>query len=119
NQLRIELGRSRNVDAMNRLSPRPLIQFRLRQRIACCRNQVIIRRNRAAISGARKNVKNQTDPECSAAIFARASNFERLSSDSHLANLCAKWACEIDHATESGTEAESSWNFFHEKYLLT
>src|SRR5215831_12789592 len=98
---------------MHRFSPPPLIQFRLRQRIACCGNQVIVWWNRSAISGAMQSMKHHTQPEPSTTVFSGTSNFECLSCHAYLANLSAPRAGEINHATESGAELEGSGNAVH------
>src|SRR5262245_35223754 len=104
---------------MNGFSFLPLIQFRLGQGISLCRNQVIIRRYRSAISSAGQNMKYQSDSECSAAFFAGALDLKSFAGDSDLANLSAEWAGEIQHATESGAELVGSGNFVHDKDFVT
>src|SRR5262245_4222452 len=100
---------------MHRLSPLPLIQLCLRQRILCCRNKVVVRWNRPAISRPRQYVENQPNSKPSTTFFTGALDFEGFASYSGLNNLSAKWAGKIQHAAESGAEAEGSCNFFHEK----
>jgi hypothetical protein len=104
---------------MHGFSSVPLTQFSSRHRISRCRNQVILWRNRAAISCSRQYVENQPNSESSSTVFASAPNFERFASYSGLDNLGAKWAREIQHATESGAELVGSGNAVHDKYLLS
>jgi len=105
-------------NAMHRFSPLPLIQFRCRQRIACCGNQVVIRGYRSAVSGAGKNVKHQTDSKCSTAIFSRALDFERFAGDARSNDLSTPWAAKIDDPTHSGAELVGSANVVHNRNFL-
>jgi len=77
--------------------------------------QVVFRDDSPAISGAWQNVKYQTQPEPATAFFTGALDFEGFACYSGSADLRTPGTCEIQHATESGSQLEGCLNRFHVK----